>query len=106
MARKDRLPAARAGKHASGDPLRVSGGHAGRVGRRGPGSGIRNGLWVGVQFSEGKGGFWPSSPFSGGLVPELIFFFPWHLFFLKIADEEKIKLPNEPRLWECLPADD
>src|SRR6266404_3161819 len=106
MARKDCLPAARAGEHASGNPVCFSGGHARRGGRRGARSGIRNRLLVGGQTSGSHGRSWPASPVSGRVVAGHHFLFPWHVFFLQNADVGIMKLPNERRLWECLPADD
>src|SRR5258708_3244931 len=106
MARKDRLPAARAGKHASGNPLRVSGGHARRGGGRGARSGIRNRLLVGGQTSGSHGRCWPASAVSGRVVAGHHFLFPRHVFFLQNADVELMNPPTSQRLGKCLPADD
>src|SRR6266403_838206 len=101
MARKDCLPSARAGKHASGDPIRFFGGDA-RSGRwRGARSWIRNRLLVGGQTSGSHGRDWPASAVSSRVGTRHHFLFPRSVLFLKNADVE-MKLPNGQRLGEYL----
>src|SRR6266403_6288180 len=97
MARKDCLPSARAGKHASGDPIRFFGGDARRGRWRGARSWIRKRLLVGGQTSGSHGREWPASAVSSRVVTRHHFLFPRSVLFLQNADVE-MKSPNGQRL--------
>src|SRR5258708_21512394 len=97
MAGENCVPAARAGKHASGDPVRVSGGDARRGGRRRSRSGIWDRLLVGGQASGSHGRGWPASAVSGGLVAGHHFLFPPPVFFLQNAYVKIMKSPSEQK---------
>src|ERR1700687_4736986 len=106
MARKACFPAARAGKHASGDPVRFFSGDARRGGRRGARSRIWNRLLVGGQASRSHGRGWPASAVSGRVVAGHHFLFPGPVFFLQNADVKRMKSPNGKRSGKYLSADD
>src|ERR1700694_3648309 len=104
MARKVCFPAARAGKHASGDPVRFFSGDARRGGRRGARSRIWNRLLVGGQASRSPGRGWPASTVSGRVVAGHHFLFPGPVFFLQNAHVERMNSPNGQRLRNFWPS--
>src|ERR1700682_4481086 len=104
MARKACFPAARAVKHASGDPVRFFSGDARRGGRRGARSRIWNRLLVGGQASRSHGRGWPASTVSGRVVAGHHFLFPGPVFFLQNAHVERMKSPNGQRLGNFCPS--